>query len=149
MRHKKLGKKSCMVKEERERKGFVKGLLILLFPFTFSLSAIHAKETITTTGGNALGNGGIISYSIREIVYTINTGTNGSVAQGVQQPYEISVVTEIEEAISMNLVCFAFTNPAIDYVKLKVEKNKTEDLTYQLYDVNGKLLENKKIEIRT
>jgi hypothetical protein len=42
-------------------------------------------------GGEATGSGGSVSYSVGQVVYTTNTGINGSVAQGVQQPYEFQM----------------------------------------------------------
>ncbi|HNW68057.1 MAG TPA: T9SS type A sorting domain-containing protein [Bacteroidales bacterium] len=116
-----------------------------LLTFTFSLSTVSAQESVNTTGGNALGGGGSASYSVGQVVYATNTGTNGSVAEGVQQPYEISVVTEIEEAKGINLSILAYPNPTTDYLELKVESEKLKDLSYQLYDMNGKLLQNEKI----
>jgi len=63
------------------------------------LTGLQAQESVNATGGNALGNGGTASYSVGQMIYTTNTGTGGNtVAQGVQQPFEISVVTGIEEA---------------------------------------------------
>ena len=67
-------------------------------------------------------------------------------AQGVQQPFEISIVTELEEAKDISLNFSAYPNPATDLLKLKIENNKTGNLTYLLYDISGKLLENKKME---
>ncbi|MGC8754863.1 MAG: hypothetical protein ACP5QJ_07625, partial [Thermosulfidibacteraceae bacterium] len=61
------------------------------------LTGLQAQESVNATGGNASGNGGTVAYSVGQVVYTTNTGTNGSVAQGVQQPFEISVVSGIEE----------------------------------------------------
>lgn len=110
------------------------------------LTGLQAQEAIPAAGDNALGSGGSVSYSVGQVVYTTHTGTSGSAAQGVQQPFEISVVTGIEEAKDINLVCSAFPNPATDNVKLKAENYETENLTYQLYDIRGNLLENKKIE---
>lgn len=111
-----------------------------------SMTGLHAQEVIPASGGNALGSGGSTSYSVGQVVYTTNTGTNGSVAQGVQQPFEISVVTGLEEAQGIILQCSAYPNPASDYVKLKVENYKTENLIYQLFDLRGKLLEKKKLK---
>jgi hypothetical protein len=82
-------------------------------------------------------------------VYTTNTGTNGTVAQGVQQPFEISVVTGLEEAKGINLSVSAYPNPTTDFLNLKVDAStplSIQSMSYQLYDINGKLLENKKIE---
>ena len=109
-------------------------------------TTIHAQNAIPVTGGNASGSGGSSSYSVGQVVYTTNTGTNGSVAQGIQQPYEISVVTGLEEAKEIDLICSVYPNPATDFVRLKVENYNSENLTYQLYDISGNLLENKKIE---
>jgi len=109
------------------------------------LIGLQAQEAIPATGGKASGSGGSVSYSVGQVIFTTNTGTNGSVAQGVQQPYEISVVTGIEEAIGINVSVSAYPNPVTEFLKLKVESYKNENLSYQLYDMNGRLLENKKI----
>jgi hypothetical protein len=45
-----------------------------------------------------------------------NAGTNGTAAQGVQQPYEISVVTAIEKALDILLEMVVYPNPATDFV---------------------------------
>lgn len=110
------------------------------------LTGLQAQEAIPASGGNASGSGGAVSYSVGQLVYTTNTGTSGFVAQGVQQPYEILVATGIEEVKGITLQCSAYPNPATDYVKLKVENYETENLTYRLYDINGKLLESKKVD---
>jgi hypothetical protein len=101
---------------------------------------------VVSSGGDATDSGGSISYSIGQSVYTTNTGTSGSVSQGVQQPFEISVVTGIEEAKDINLSVSAYPNPTTDYLVLKVENYDNGNLSYQLFDMQGKLLENKKIE---
>ena len=109
------------------------------------LTGLQAQETIPATGGNASGSGGTVSYSVGQVVYTTNSGTTGTVAQGVQQPFEISVVTGLEEAKGINLNCTAYPNPTTDYLMLKVENYDNENLSYQLFDMNGKLLETKKV----
>jgi hypothetical protein len=100
----------------------------------------QAQQAMATTGGNASGSGGSISYSVGQIVYKTTSSSIGSAAQGVQQPYEISVLSGLEEAEGINLVLLAYPNPATDYVTLKVENYKLENLTYQLFDNSGKLL---------
>ena len=116
-----------------------------LLAFTFSLSTATAQESINATGGDASGSGGSASYSVGQVAYQTHTGTSGSVAEGVQQPYEISVVTGLEEAEDINLSVSAYPNPTTDYLELKVESEKLKDLSYQLYDMNGKLLQSEKI----
>ena len=119
--------------------------LIIVFFAGFSLTGLHAQQTITTMGGNASGSSGSVSYSVGQIVYKTQNGSSGSVSQGVQQPIEISVVLGLEEANGINLFLSAYPNPASTYLTLKVEDYKIENLTYQLYDMSGKLLRNNKI----
>ena len=116
--------------------------------FGLGLTGLQAQTSIHATGGDASGSGGSVSYSVGQLVYTTNTGTNGSVAEGVQQPYEISVVTGLEEAKDINLSVTAYPNPTTDYLQLKVDASTTlsiQSMSYQLYDMNGKLLQNEKI----
>ena len=109
------------------------------------LTGLQAQESVNVTGGNASGSGGSVSYSVGQVVYTINTGTNGSLTQGVQQPYEISVVTTIEQAKGINLLVTAYPNPTTDYLTLSIGEFDISNLSYQLHDMNGKLLQNKKV----
>ncbi len=88
---------------------------------TFSLSPSLAQDVISASGGDASGNGGSGSYSIGQLFFMTHAGADGSVAGGVQQPWEISVVTGIHEATGINLVVSAFPNPAIDFLKLSVK----------------------------
>lgn len=123
-----------------------KMLLPALLLFIFSNDQIFAQESVNASGKDASGTGGTVNYSVGQIVYTTHTGTNGSVAQGVQQPYEISVVTALEEAKDIALSFLVYPNPTYDFLKLKVENYISENLTYLLYDISGKSIESKKIE---
>ena len=109
------------------------------------LTGLQAQTSVNATGGNASGSGGSASYSVGQVVYTTHTGTSGSVAEGVQQPYEISVVTAIEEAKGINLSVSAYPNPTTDYLTLEVKDFELSTLYFQLYDMNGKLLQSEKI----
>ena len=120
--------------------------LITFILFGFGLPVVQAQNAIPATGGNASGSGGSVSYSIGQIVYTKNAGTNGTAAQGVQQPYEISVVTAIEKALDISLEMVVYPNPATDFIKLKISNYDLQNLRYQLYDINGSLLLDNKVE---
>ncbi len=113
--------------------------------FGLGLAGLQAQESVNASGGNASGSGGSTSYSVGQVVYTTNTGTNGTVAQGVQQPLEISVVTGLEEAKGINLSVKAYPNPTTDYLTLSVDNFETSNLSYQLFDMSGKLLKSEKI----
>ena len=112
----------------------------------------HAQQATTATGGDASGSGGTVAYSVGQIVYTTYTGATGSVAQGVQQPYEISIVPGMDKQ-SMKLELTAYPNPTTNYLTLNVGNaelstlglSKVEGLNFQLYDISGKLIESRKI----
>ena len=109
------------------------------------LTGLQAQESVNTSGGNASGSGGSASYSVGQVAYQTHTGTSGSVAEGVQQPYEISVVAGLEEAKGINLSVSAYPNPSSDYLTLSISEFDISNLSYQLYDMQGKLLQNEEI----
>ncbi len=117
----------------------------LILMFLFSISTTHAQEVIPTTGGNASGNGGSVSYSVGQVVYTTNTGTSGTISQGVQHPYEISVITGIDDPFGIQLTCTAYPNPVSDYLTIEIKDYKNEDLSYLLYDINGRIIDSKQM----
>jgi hypothetical protein len=104
----------------------------------------QSQQATTATGGDAYGSGGAVAYSLGQIVYTMNTGTTGSIVQGVQQAYEISIMLGIDNH-SINLELSAYPNPTTDYLKLNLGKAELSTLNYQLNDISGKLIESKKI----
>ena len=116
--------------------------VLLLF---LGLAGLSAQEVMPASGGNAVGGGGSASYTVGQLMYRTNTGVSGSIAEGVQQPYEISTITGIEEAIGIILVSSVFPNPVTDILTLRVEDYDNMKLSYQLFDLNGRLMENKKV----
>jgi len=107
---------------------------------------INAQQAIPASGGNATGGGGSASYTVGQIVFASTSGTGGIITQGVQQPYEIFIETGIEAAKSISLECSVFPNPTSEFINLKIEGYKVENLSFQIYDMNGKLLQNKMVE---
>jgi len=113
-------------------------LLIVFF------TGVYAQEAVLATGGNAAGSSGKVSYSVGQIAYTSQAGSNGSVSQGVQQPYEIFATVGIEN-VNINLEMSAFPNPTTDNLILTINDFEISNLTFQVFDVNGKLLQEKNI----
>ena len=105
---------------------------------------LQAQETTTSSGGNATGTNGNVSYTIGQVVYTTNTGTTGSIAQGVQQPYEIQTVLGIDN-FNINLQMTVFPNPTTNWLQLDIKNYGFEKLSYQIFDINGKLVLQSKI----
>jgi len=118
-------------------------LYFLAFLLAFSVNAQTSHQVLSATGGDASGSGGTVAFSVGQIVYSTNTGTSGSVAQGVEQAYEISSVGIKETALNISLSIFP--NPTSDYLTLKVEDYNNEALSYSLLDEQGKLVLNEQI----
>jgi hypothetical protein len=118
---------------------------IVLIVFYFMITGLSAQESISTTGGNALGNGGSASFSIGEVAYQTITSTYGSVAQGVQQPYEIYLLTGIEDYFDINLSVSAYPNPTTSDLILEVRGLDFSTINFQLFDMSGKLLQNEQV----
>lgn len=118
-------------------------LLFLSFLFSFSMKAQTSHQVLSASGGDATGIGGSAAYSVGQIVYTTSTGTTGSVAQGVEQAYEIYSVGIKETALNISLS--VFPNPTSDFLTLKVQDYNNEALSYNLLDEQGKLILNEQI----
>ena len=113
--------------------------IIVLIIFGCSIISIQAQQTTASAGGDASGIGGTFSYSIGQVVYTYNYGTDVIVAQGVQQPFEISILGL--DNYHINLVMQTYPNPTKDYLVLNVHALDLSNMIFQLYDVNGRLIE--------
>jgi hypothetical protein len=118
----------------------MKKTISLLATFLMIVSA-GAQVAVLPAGGDASGSGGSVSYSIGQVVFTLANGSAGSVAQGVQQPYEISVATGTPDIPGINLSLSVYPNPATDNLTLSIENLGNADLIYQLFDTNGKIIE--------
>jgi len=126
-----------------QNKYYKLSVFLLLF---MSLSISNAQESILSSGGSANSEEGSVSYSIGQVFYTAVANENGSVSQGVQQPYEIFIVDGIENFNSISLEASAFPNPTSDILFISVkELEKHEDLVFFIYDIKGKLISNQKI----
>jgi hypothetical protein len=112
------------------------GIVLLSLISTVSF----AQEAVVPAGGNATGSGGSLSYSVGQIAYTVISDQNNSIVQGVQQPYEISVVIGIPEVQVMKSVLL-FPNPTVNEVVLSL--NFSEGLHYRVVDMKGALMESR------
>jgi hypothetical protein len=111
----------------------------------FLLSTVLAQEGMNAAGGNISSSQGTISYSVGQIFYQTYHDDNGSVSQGVQQPFEISVVTSTEEVRDISLSIMAYPNPTSDYLKLEIPDCQLFPFAFHLYDMNGRLLQTDRI----
>ncbi len=118
----------------------MKAKAILIFAVSiFTIGTLQAQESISTTGGEATGPNGTVSYSVGQVVYTTTTASNGTVSAGVQQAFEVSIVTA-DGSLAEQVELTVFPNPTKKTLTLSMSDAVSEELTYQLIDNNGTLL---------
>lgn len=107
-------------------------LLVLSLLSTMSLSA---QEVISTQGDSYINGTGSIDFTIGEVV--IDTGTDGTndITQGFHQTNWNFLGLEDHDP---NYTASIFPNPTTD--ELNISASKFENVTYSLYDANGKLI---------
>ena len=117
--------------------------LTAFFLLGFGLAGIHAQESINSSGGNATGSGGTVSYSVGQVDYIAQGNASGSVSQGVQQLFDISVVIGLEESETVSIDCSVFPNPSSEKLTLKMVESRHFNfqlMSFRLYNSNGILL---------
>lgn len=119
-----------------------KQLACILFISLFSLPLL-AQETTSASGGEALGSGGTVSYSVGQISFSTVAGTTGTVLEGVQQPYEIYTVGLDELGIHVEIN--AFPNPTTDHLIITSTMTESQLLELNLFDEQGKRLLSQRI----
>ena len=113
-----------------------KSLLLLSIAFCAAIQ-IQAQNNTVSAGADAEGSNGSVSYSLGQVVYTSATGINGSINQGVQQPYDYDVITGIEHTeIELNL----YPNPTLGQVNLTIADSRTQEYSLSLFDATGRLI---------
>ena len=123
---------------------YKKFTLFIIFVFCIGSLGIYAQQAILSSGGNADGNA--TSFSVGQVFFYEYNGAGTTITEGVQQAYEISSHVGIEYKESFNLFFSSYPNPTVDFLTLKVENYELNSLTYQLYDIHGKLLESNKLK---
>jgi hypothetical protein len=103
----------------------------------FGLNHTHAQSNTLTTGGEASGANGTISFSIGQIDYTSTENSSGNISQGVQQPFEI-VTLSGHEISGISIIAQAYPNPTLNNLIISIENFDYENLLYILYDIRGR-----------
>lgn len=130
------------IKFKDENKRTMKFFTLIIISL-FCSTSLQAQQAIVVLGNDVIGNNGSVSYSIGQITYNIYKKDNASISEGIQQPYEISEITIINE-IQKNTISI-YPNPTTDELILNLYDFDLNNIAYYLYDLNGKLLLNNKI----
>lgn len=103
------------------------------------ITQLYSQEATVASGGNSAGVNGNLSYTVGQVIYTTHFGSNGSIVQGVQQPFEIQTLLGLDN-ININLQLSVYPNPTANLLSLDVKNYNFENLQYQLFDINGRII---------
>ncbi len=101
----------------------------------------YSQDVIATAGCTFQTSQGSLSWTIGESITETFTKTNSILTQGFHQSN--LTITAIHENDISDINIKVYPNPATDFVNIKV--NGFDEMSYQVFDINGSLIENKEI----
>lgn len=119
----------------------MKKVLVLMFVVLVSLLPLSAQSDVVTAGGKAVGSAGTVEFSIGQIAVQRAEADGAYILEGVQQPYEISVVGT-DKYPSITLEAKVYPNPTTDVALLRIDNFEQigGKLSARLIDGDGRQL---------
>lgn len=124
----------------------MKIILLLLF-IMLSTRYLFSQQIVTTAGSTLANSGGTVTFTLGEPVSQTLVGVSSDtiiLTQGFNQP--IITTTTVKENENLDFPISVYPNPAVDFLKLSIEKEDVSGLSYIIYDMNGKLIYRQNIE---
>jgi hypothetical protein len=112
----------------------------VIYIFCILYITSNGQQAVVTSGGDASGSAGSISYSIGQVAYSTSAGAQ--INEGVQQPFEL-FITSVDAsfaAFEINL----FPNPTSHEFIIEM-KNYVDGIAADVYDADGKLIESRRL----
>ena len=107
------------------------------------LTGLQAQEVVTTAGSHGETTSGSLSWTVGEpVIETITDGTN-TLTQGFQQSR--LTVTAINDLKVPGIEMSVYPNPTNSFLFIEVKTDKQRDLLLSLFDLNGKLILQKRM----
>jgi len=120
-------------------------LLLFLMLAGFTNFQLFAQQDVLSASADATGDGGTVSWSVGQVAYSAWSGADGSLTEGVQQPYEIFHIEGIQEFDS-GPGCTVSPNPTTGKISMKFSDPDLKNLTFHIYDIEGISVYNAAIE---
>ena len=115
----------------------------VMIAFFLLATVIQAQEVVSTAGSYGETSSGSLSWTIGEpVIETITDGTN-TLTQGFQQSK--LTVTTINDLKFTSIELSVYPNPTNSFLSIEVKTDKQRDLLLSLFDINGKLILQKKM----
>ena len=114
-------------------------IILILF---LAGSVVSAQEVVSSNGDSKSAAGYEVSWTVGEAVITTMTGSTNTLTQGFHQTR--LTVTAVSDLLSPGIEMKVFPNPTQDFIMIRFSEY-IENTRYSLYDLRGKLIENKLI----
>lgn len=106
--------------------------------FICCVGIVRSQEAVVSSDASVTGANGSVSFSIGQVFFNEYTNATATLNQGVQQPYEIFVVSDLyTEPIRIDLS--VFPNPVKEMLHLQWTEPIRGTLSFQLFDQTGRL----------
>ena len=119
---------------------FITSLLL----YATSASTATAQDAMAASGGNGSGPGGSNSFTVGQVAYTYSDEGNYSMSDGVQQAYEVSQISGLDDK-QIDLFVSTYPNPTTDFLTLSFQTLPAGEVTYDLLDASGKLIKTERV----
>ena len=123
-------------------------ILLLACFLGFYVSGQSISSYVVASAGESVEAGGLnVSWTLGELaIETLEDNGNTLIlTQGFQQGY--FEITSIGEPLSNNFMLKVYPNPASEFVWVALESEEIKDAIIELYDLEGKLVYNGKLNV--
>ena len=118
-------------------------VLFMLLMISSAFTQTYGQENIVVSGGNMSSSSGSVSFSVGQVFYQYKSSQSNSQSEGVQQPYEIQVVTStFNQDSDTDIDIIVFPNAVEDELNIKSNKINQSLLNYVLYSEKGVMIKN-------
>lgn len=119
-------------------------ILLFLCMLFAGIHSARAQSGILCSGLTEAKNAsGSMSYSLGLVFYAVSENTSGSETQGLQHTYHVLALGTQSPAPAFSAI--AYPNPTEHLIHLDIDKEDWENVSYQLLDLNGRVIEERPI----
>lgn len=111
---------------------------LLLWTCAVAQSQTITQQLISSSGDEFKNNTYQLDWSVGETAKETLAANNQMLTQGFHQGHYI--VTAIEQMSDLQFDINAFPNPTTDFIQLKIQTEKFENIHFTISDLSGKIL---------
>ena len=113
-------------------------LVVALAMTNLAISQTTSPELVSSSGDSFSNATYQLDWSVGECVTATHSAGDYVITQGFHQnTYVITTVEDLRAEIEMTV----YPNPTSDFISLKVESSKAENMRYTIIDFTGKVLQ--------